>query len=487
MKIEYLMDKERRAQYQLLLTLYQSDKKLSLKEVMTLLKISKVTLIKYIENLNALFQESHLAYQLILANDFLLIEEEGNITWEFILSVLLKDALSYRILLYLLGHEHFNITSLSEDFLVSEATFNRSLAHINKYLEEFDIAIWQGKQIGSELQWRYFFFELLTLSFSKQEMQAFNRNVDQKNLSLIAQRFLGLDMTENQLEKLSLWLAISQRRLSFNREKSFSDQKDLDFIEKHVFFKRLEKVILHYLRRYAIEYDTFEAKSLFIFLQSYAVLPVPSMEYILGFGGPIADKISESLWLLRRAHIIGHRTKEEIIYNLGLYFSRTYFFKGAILNQEFKKEKLLSLRTTEDREKIEVILRHLLIQAGDHRLQDSDLASYLSYKLLELIIFSIERQHKVLKVGLDFGHDVVENAMAELTIRKHLEDNGNFIFAPYQKGESFDCLISYRNSNGQGNLPYYQLKSYTWNLELEALEQFLKKELGSKNKEEDSL
>ncbi|KGE59122.1 putative DNA-binding domain protein [Streptococcus pyogenes MGAS2111] len=32
----------------------------------------------------------------------------------------------------------------------------------------------------------------------------------------------------------------------------------------NIFFKRLESMLLHYLRRYALEFDAFEAKSLFV-------------------------------------------------------------------------------------------------------------------------------------------------------------------------------------------------------------------------------
>ena len=61
MKIEDLMDKERRAQYGLLVTLYHAKETLRIKDLMRLSNLSKVTLLKYIDNLNDLCREQGLS------------------------------------------------------------------------------------------------------------------------------------------------------------------------------------------------------------------------------------------------------------------------------------------------------------------------------------------------------------------------------------------------------------------------------------------
>ncbi|MGT2888210.1 helix-turn-helix domain-containing protein [Streptococcus didelphis] len=474
MRIEQLMDKERRAQYLLLMKLYQTDHLLSLKEVLNHFNLSKVTLIKYISNLNQLLAVAGLSSSISLEQDLLELSDDGQFTWPELLDILLEDSIPYHILLYLYRHETFNISSLSQELMISEATLNRHLAYLNTCLEEFNLSIWQGKQIGSEIQWRYFYYDLFSQSLSSDKLSCLISGLDRQNLLNLIEKMVGQELSEDTLQTILLWLAISQNRLSFTGDKSFAGDLDLAFIEENVFFTRLEKTMIHYLRRYAIEFDTFEVKSLFVFLLSYPILPIPSMEYILGFGGPIADKISEALWLLRKADIIGERTKEELIYGLGVFFSRAYFFRGAIISRNNPTQALYQLVEEEKREKVHFIIGHFIMQAGDKTLQETDLAKVLSYDLLELLIFSIERHHRPLEIGLDFGSNRVQQAIVEISIRKHLENNRNFQLESFATERSFDCIIRYKKCPYLGELPCYHLKDYSSPLELKYLEEFLK-------------
>ncbi len=54
----------------------------------------------------------------------------------------------------------FSIPKLSQELLISEATLNRQLASLNKMLQSFEISIRSGRLKGSELQVRYFYYQL---------------------------------------------------------------------------------------------------------------------------------------------------------------------------------------------------------------------------------------------------------------------------------------------------------------------------------------
>ncbi|MEY1723428.1 helix-turn-helix domain-containing protein [Streptococcus pyogenes] len=484
MKIEDLMDKERRAQYRLLVTLYHAKETLRLKDLMRLSNLSKVTLLKYIDNLNHLCREQGLACQLLLEKDSLSLKENGQFHWEDLVALLLKESVAYQILTYMYCHEHFNITNLSVELMVSEATLNRQLAHLNQLLSEFDLALSQGRQLGSELQWRYFYLELFRHTLTRQGIDALVNQLDASHLATLIERLIGQSLSAEALEQLLIWLAISQARMSF--QKGYNDHflRDSDFMTSNIFFKRLESMLLHYLRRYALEFDVFEAKSLFVFLHAYPLLPIASMKYSLGFGGPIADHISEALWLLKKAHVIIHQTKEEIIYGLGIFFSKAYFFKGAILSQPTNSQYLYQLVGEDKRALLRVIINHLVLQMG----QETDFSQQLSDDILALLVFSIERHHEPLLVGLALGQNKVEAAIAELAIRRHLGHRRDFQLMPYDHQKVYDCLITYQTVYlPRQDLPYYRLKQYSSPYELTALEAFLKDLFQQKNTREEEL
>lgn len=246
MKIEDLMDKERKAQYRLLVTLYHAKETLRLKDLMRLSNLSKVTLLKYIDNLNHLCREQGLACQLLLEKDSLSLKENGQFHWEDLVALLLKESVAYQILTYMYCHEHFNITNLSVELMVSEATLNRQLAHLNQLLSEFDLALSQGRQLGSELQWRYFYLELFRHTLTRQGIDALVNQLDASHLATLIERLIGQSLSAEALEQLLIWLAISQARMSF--QKGYNDHflRDSDFMTSNIFFKRLESMLILY-------------------------------------------------------------------------------------------------------------------------------------------------------------------------------------------------------------------------------------------------
>lgn len=217
MKIEELMDKERKAQYRLLQALYASQNSLLLKDLMRQSHLSKVTLLKYIDNLNHLCQEQGLACQVVLEKDIVFLEENGQLTWQELVAALLKESVAYQVLTYLCCHEQFNITALSAELMVSEATLNRQLAHLNQLLAEFDLALSQGRQVGSELQWRYFYFELWRHTLTKKGLNDLTSCIDAPHLANLFERLIGQALSKDALEQLLIWLAISQRRMAFQK------------------------------------------------------------------------------------------------------------------------------------------------------------------------------------------------------------------------------------------------------------------------------
>lgn len=481
MKIELLMDKERRTQFQLLQILYDNDQAVAIKEVTSTLNLSKVTLIKYINHLNDLFEKNKLNCQLNLTQEKVQLAEDNQFLVNDLVSIMLSDSIPYQMLRHFAFHEHFNVTKLAQDLLISEPTLNRQLAYLNSLLEEFDIGISQGKQIGSELQWRYFFYELLRISLSKTEKDKLTADINRGHLTNLAEKLTNAKLSFEQLEELSLWLAISHQRYFFHKEKQFNSHLTFDYLLDNVFYQRLERLMLRYLSRFAMEFDRFEAQSLMIFLHTKAILPISSMEYLLGFGGPISDNISEAVWLLRKAKIIGQQTKEEVIYGLGLFYAQMYFLKGALTTAPKRNDNIKELLAEDDQDKLDLVITHLFVIAETNTRLSDDFLENLTFELMELLIFSIEKHHKPLIVSLDIGVNAVKKELVSLMIRKYLEHNLNYQFVYGDSMSICDCVISYGDRNRFADNVYFHLKSYTSSLELKKMEEFLAEQLKLKN------
>ncbi|XCY66238.1 hypothetical protein ABG807_00285 [Streptococcus iniae] len=84
----------------------------------------------------------------------------------------------------------------------------------------------------------------------------------------------------------------------------------------------------------------------------------------------------------------------------GTLFSRAYFFKGIILDGHQELTSLQHLIPKEEKTRIDLVVQHLMMQLEDRSLYQSDFAQFLNYHLLQLLIFSLERHHKPLRVAL---------------------------------------------------------------------------------------
>ncbi|MCC9871674.1 helix-turn-helix domain-containing protein, partial [Streptococcus agalactiae] len=178
MRIEALMEKERRVQYRLLSFLRGSPQAIALKLALLETGLSRATLLKYINNLNSYFEQEKVNCRIVYYKDKLFLEEDYNLSNQEVLKALMKDSIKYTILISLFNQRQFTIVGLSQELMVSEATLNRHLAHLNELLAEFDIAISQGKQIGDELQWRYFYYELFKQLWSYDKCQNMIKKLD---------------------------------------------------------------------------------------------------------------------------------------------------------------------------------------------------------------------------------------------------------------------------------------------------------------------
>ena len=140
MVIEDLFEKRERGLWVLLSTLINHSTDLEIKEAMAQTALSKVTLLKYVEDLNELADSQGFPLCIQLINDRLGLNLGPHVTMQDIVQLFLPYSLKYQILDYLFKVEEYTVQKLSQELLISEATFHRQLVSLNVLLEEFSFS-----------------------------------------------------------------------------------------------------------------------------------------------------------------------------------------------------------------------------------------------------------------------------------------------------------------------------------------------------------
>ncbi|WP_270999983.1 helix-turn-helix domain-containing protein [Streptococcus agalactiae] len=414
MRIEALMEKERRVQYRLLSFLRGSPQAIALKLALLETGLSRATLLKYINNLNSYFEQEKVNCRIVYYKDKLFLEEDYNLSNQEVLKALMKDSIKYTILISLFNQRQFTIVGLSQELMVSEATLNRHLAHLNELLAEFDIAISQGKQIGDELQWRYFYYELFKQLWSYDKCQNMIKKLDLDSLILLIERLAQHTLTREAQQNLGLWFSICHHRLLAMEKISDNLKPIVEHYQCNAFYKRLDAALVLYMSRFALEYREGEVLATFAFLHSQNILPINTMEYIMGFGGPIIDCVTETI---------------------------IYFKKESILVEQPDLEQTYRLIDHNMRDKLHHISKKIIANVNRIRPLTEDGCSLLTLHLLELLIFSKNSQKMPFRIGLDMTGNAVEQSLLEYRIRQHFSGNNSIQVEPYDEGKGFDMVI----------------------------------------------
>ncbi|AIK70879.1 MULTISPECIES: helix-turn-helix domain-containing protein [Streptococcus] len=441
MRIEALMEKERRVQYRLLSFLRGSPQAIALKLALLETGLSRATLLKYINNLNSYFEQEKVNCRIVYYKDKLFLEEDYNLSNQEVLKALMKDSIKYTILISLFNQRQFTIVGLSQELMVSEATLNRHLAHLNELLAEFDIAISQGKQIGDELQWRYFYYELFKQLWSYDKCQNMIKKLDLDSLILLIERLAQHTLTREAQQNLGLWFSICHHRLLAMEKISDNLKPIVEHYQCNAFYKRLDAALVLYMSRFALEYREGEVLATFAFLHSQNILPINTMEYIMGFGGPIIDCVTETIIYFKKESILADETSDQVIYQLGQLYSHYYFFKGHILVEQPDLEQTYRLIDHNMRDKLHHISKKIIANVNRIRPLTEDGCSLLTLHLLELLIFSKNSQKMPFRIGLDMTGNAVEQSLLEYRIRQHFSGNNSIQVEPYDEGKGFDMVI----------------------------------------------
>ncbi|MFD0897576.1 helix-turn-helix domain-containing protein [Loigolactobacillus binensis] len=266
-----LLDKPDRLLVLLLEDLYLADGAISKQKLSQDLEISLSSLNRYILQLKQLLapQIKRGLIKLNIHSQQLDLKLIGQITLdELYCDQALRNAINYQILLLLYRKGKVTLAEFSRELAISEASFYRHVKQLNLLLTEFNLVIKQGVLCGTELQIRYFYYQL----FSLLPLTTTKTNIlHEQYIQLLEERF-AYQFNTVAAARIKLWITISlQRQLTTLRPDRRLPAAITELSRNNVLFDQMSANYRQLFGQMDNAAAVFETKALFAMLISMTV------------------------------------------------------------------------------------------------------------------------------------------------------------------------------------------------------------------------
>ena len=453
------MEKAECGQFSILSFLLQ-ESQTTVKAVMEETGFSKVTLTKYVTLLNDKALERDLELTIHLEDENLRLSVGAATKGREIRSLFLENAIKYQILVYLLYHQQFLAHQLAQELMISEATLGRHLSSLNQILSEFDVSIQNGRWRGPEHQIRYFYFCLFRKVWSSKDWENEMQKVERRQEIIGLEEICGASLSSGQQLDLVLWSHISHQRLRVKACQFQVIEEKMRGYFNNIFYLRLLRKAPSFFAGQHIPLGTDDGEMMvfFSFLLSHRILPLHTMEYILGFGGQLADLLTQMIQEMKKKELLGDYTEDQVTYELSQLCSQVYLYKGYILQDCYKYQLEYRhpylLMEHDFRGTAEEIFHAL---PAFH--QGTDLDKKILWEWLQLMEYMAENAGQHMRIGLDVTAGFLVFSRMSAILKRYLEYNRFITIEVYDRARHYDLLITNNPIHKQEQTPIYYLKN----------------------------
>ena len=461
-----LMEKSEAGQF-IVLSYLQQHSTSSLKDVMSETGFSKATLTKYISLINDKASDHHVALSIQLQDETLGLSVGPDTKGRDIRRLFLGNAVKYQILDYLLYHQQFLAHQLAQELMISEATLGRHISGLNQILSEFELSIQNGRLKGPEHQIRYLYFCLFRKVWSSQDWEKELQKPERRKEVVVLEELCGAQLSQGQRLDLALWTHITQQRLRVNACQFKDIEQKMQGYFENIFYQRLHRRTNDFFagQHITLSQEDGEMMIFFSFLISHRILPLHTMEYILGFGGEIASLITQLIQEMKGQNLLGDYIEDQVTYELSQLCASVFLFKGYLLQDKYKHN--LELRHPylwseyDYRQVADTIFSKLPIFQ-----QGTSLDKKLLWEWLQLMEYIAENDGQVIKIGMDLTDSFIVVSRMTAILRRYLEYNRFITIESYDLTKNYDLIITNNPIHQDQQIPVYYLKN---DLDLEDL------------------
>lgn len=478
MLIEQFLEKTEQNQYQLLYFLKEEGNSKKVDNLLEKIHISKVTLNKYIDEINYLAEENKVDLKLRLSGNTVRMHLGNQMQWQEIIYLLLNQSPKYPMLIYLFNNRDFSIRELSRELAISEATVNRQISSLNKLLEEFQLVIRNGKLVGPEHQIRYFFYQLFLKVLPE---PFFTKLINSKNMFHHVSQIENIfDMHFSIMQKyqISLWLLITLKRMK-STERDYSEiEKLLKPYKSHILYRKVYKQAKEIFRSYKIHFNDGEAMCVFSFFVSMRIFTPPMMEKFLGFGGPVME--ATRLGIKTMKHVAPQETNinENAMYEISQTFATSYFFNGDILMESEievdERNPINEFLHFEVKENADQLYEKTILNIFQKSFNElGDLLVSSKYKVLFVLSYMMEEKIKTIQLAVDAPRNLIYTQPLMHILKYHFEQNHLVHIDWYDANAEYDLIVSQYNYRPYANNFVYYLKGNISNYDIHHLTEII--------------
>lgn len=458
MNYESLLDKRESTQLKLLKELMLSNGRGTVPLIAKKLNVSKVSLENYIEDLQDVLESYHGEIKLRTDGANLRLSMTNTFSMAQVEQDLYLNGIKYKILNYLFHQREFSPVFLSNELLISESTLFRKIKELNLVLKEFEISIWQGKLVGEESQIRYFYFQFYWyLTESKKDKLTHS----EKTYLGMIEKALGLKLSFESQKKVSLWMAITKKRVAVSNQVYQQLAEKCRAYEKDELYLKVRETTLRLIGHYAIEIDEEEAMLQFAFLISMGILSETDFnEYALVRSrftqtALLDTVILESLLMYYKPLIMPRKLEKHLYFLLAQIHPRLHFFKGDI--EVYNEENIWNIEKYLSGHSMRVVTAHLLSitkKQLDLQEENNSLLNITEIKYLSVVVILDSVMNRDVTVGISLEMDGLFKEATTNMLMVQLSSINGVICEAYEPNKNYDLILT-NNQLANWDTEYY--------------------------------
>ena len=450
MKIEHFLEKNEIREVTIFKQLVLNGGRVSYADMVDYLSVARASLDKDLESISFRIQSLEDQVQVNYDGQYISLTMSGEFSLPQIHQLYLNRSIKVNLVRFLIKHQEFSITQLTQKLMISDSSLFRKIKELNSYLKEFGIKIRNGKLHGEELHIRYFYFQFYSYIEDKESLipSPSDKQITQMVQALESSLHVAIELENKQL--LNVWMLISKNRVT-SKEKKYAHLRELmqPYLEDPL-YQKIRMMVLRYFSRYSIEVDEEEAMLHFAFLLAFPILSEHDFhEYTLERDrrAPIATMdayIVETIIIQYKFRKLPYMLERDMQYHLSHIHTKLYFFQGDMEIYDYEgmlvKEKQFTGRDLVSF--AETLIAISTTKFGIKEVEDNSLLKIGLLKYISLLAIVTLKMTTILQVGIDLKMEAIfTETLNQLLILNMRHINGIHVEA-YQPGKVYDLILT---------------------------------------------
>lgn len=488
MKLIDLLDRSEQRQIKIIQLIQQHTHTVTIGQLTTALTSNRITIKDDLDLINSHFSELSDKLAVQLKNGVITLQRETDISASEIYFTYLKQSTKFKLLLYLLKHARMDTLTTSEALNISPSTLERRVRELNQLLTDFHLKIQNGKIIGSEIQVRHFYLQLLWFGqpymvneaqFDTQELQALVTRINQS---------MGTILSEAGIMKLKIYLNV----VHFRRQTVPATFFTTAVRELH-FHSHLFQDICQHLKQQAGTFKGIfkhpdELKVLFLFLignfcfnpqndfVKYSLLyDLESNAGVAKVHRPMFQRINHSL----ADYPLSTAFFEKINVSLIQVHFRAVYLRGwlAIFGEQGIYDQLIDLPEAQFFNQATALCRMIVTELHLTSQDGAILTSEISGRYAAIYHLAFRNIHSRLTIGCDFGYEAVMTDILIDKLQQKIDARLDFTLERYNQNHQYDIIISnlHKRYPEQSNCQVFVMMGTEYNTDFKTLNHFIEK------------